>query len=441
MPNSIKFAIAFYFLIGVFMVFTVLPFESPDENHHLDYVNFVAENLEIPNQAVPEKRVEWEGGQPPLYYVISSIFVRLFDEENRIDYNAEKNLDSDFFGGDSTKIPIFIHEEAHPIFEDGQDKILFYTIRLLSVIFGGLNLYFIWKIAEITGLERRWQFVMTLFVALLPQYAFISASVNSDLLADLLATISIYFIFKILNNPAKWLNYLFLGLSLGIGLETKKYGIIVTPAIFALFLYLLLSQKVAFAKLIRFALLFALTAFLIGFWFYLRNYFLYGSFLGLNLADLGLMTRTESSQVGDLKYWAMFSVRMFISFYAVFCWMNARLPAYAYALPAFTWLAAFIGVFAHRFDSKSRLFLIFALIISISCLGGVAYFNTMQPQSQGRYLFPALSTIALLFTFGLKGFFESIPVQKVKAAAYNILIASLFLFNIYACVWMYRFYQ
>ncbi len=73
-----RLAIVMYFLIVCGLCAFAVPVgQGPDETAHLTYVNFVTSRNQLPNQYVPDRFVDWEGHQPPLYYMVASILLRV----------------------------------------------------------------------------------------------------------------------------------------------------------------------------------------------------------------------------------------------------------------------------------------------------------------------------------------------------------------------------
>jgi hypothetical protein len=127
--------VAFAFVAAVYALL-VPPFELPDEPDHLAYVNFIAARGALPNQYNPAQAVLREGHQPPLYYALCAVVVRLTQPDRRVDVRPVPHRPPDFVAPEH--IPIFRHVDM-PIFPTRADWMGFYLLRLLSVLMATLN--------------------------------------------------------------------------------------------------------------------------------------------------------------------------------------------------------------------------------------------------------------------------------------------------------------
>src|SRR5262249_3366461 len=123
-----------------------------------------------------------------------------------------------------------------------------------------------------------WRVFPGLFVASLPQFAFDSALVNNDALANLLAAAAIYYAYRVCEEPSRARNHVALGISLGLGLLAKKTLLVLLPMIIVLAVAALLIGRPKRRVAAFLALAFAIAFLIAGGW-YLRNYQLYGEFL------------------------------------------------------------------------------------------------------------------------------------------------------------------
>ena len=120
--NSV--ALILYLLFAIVFMLLVPPLETPDEGHHLNYINYVSRNLALPNQYVPEKSVIGEGHQYPLYYMVGAVVVRLLDSDHGVDLTAVPNKKHRLLGGDSLTVPSF-HHAASIFSKRGRTALLF----------------------------------------------------------------------------------------------------------------------------------------------------------------------------------------------------------------------------------------------------------------------------------------------------------------------------
>jgi 4-amino-4-deoxy-L-arabinose transferase-like glycosyltransferase len=276
MPERyLRFAIiAYFFIYAGTMAFLTPPYEGPDEIAHLEYMNFLARNHRLPDQTDPMDGgiTSWEHHQPPLYYVLGAAVLTLAKSDHAVDINLEKHgrwvrpPGADGVMGD--------------LFVLSADRNIFYLFRLLSVLMGAVTLVYVFRTSSLLlpADARAWTVFPGLFVATLPQFAFDSAILNNDSLANLLAAAAIYYAYAAADQAARSRNYVGLGISLGLGLLAKKTLLVLLPMVLVLLVAAVLkgNRKRRIVALSSIAV--ALTVLIASGW-YLRNYRLYGKFL------------------------------------------------------------------------------------------------------------------------------------------------------------------
>lgn len=100
--------------------------------------------------------------------------------------------------------------------------------------------------------------------------------IGNDSLCVLITSIASYFIIKIVHNKDGIKSSFFLGLTLGLGLLTKAFFLPITVAI----VFFLLLRSIYLKKDYKYAFITLFSSVILGGWWYLRNYFLYGVFTG-----------------------------------------------------------------------------------------------------------------------------------------------------------------
>jgi 4-amino-4-deoxy-L-arabinose transferase-like glycosyltransferase len=213
-----------------------------DEDHHLSYVSYVARTGSIPNQDVADQSIRYEGHQPPLYYFLAAGCLRAVGIRDAVAGS--------------------------------------YLLRAFSVLLGTFNLALVFRVAAYFPLGGLWRLAPALFVATLPQFAFVSGMVSNDSLANLMATAVILSLLAIHRHPLQWPAYICLGCYLGLGIMVKKTTLFLIPGAGVVVGYLL-WQTHGRRRLIalRSVVAMALSVMLSGWWF-LRNRQLYGEWLG-----------------------------------------------------------------------------------------------------------------------------------------------------------------
>jgi len=219
-----KTVISVYFIIfSLLYVIIIPPFETSDENLHLQYINYVSKFGDLPNQYEgmrDSSKFVGQGHQHPLYYILMGAVVSLLSGDGKVDVTPEFNKNHIWGGGTEGAVPVFSHTGND--FKSDSDKNLFYLFRIFSVLFSFINLFFIYKIALTVLKDSKLAYLSMFLAASLPQYQFLSSAITNDNMTAMFATISVYYLIMIFGNPEKTKNFLLFGLFFGLGLLTKK---------------------------------------------------------------------------------------------------------------------------------------------------------------------------------------------------------------------------
>jgi 4-amino-4-deoxy-L-arabinose transferase-like glycosyltransferase len=253
-----------------------------DESNHLAYVSYVARTGRMPNQYVPSESIHFEGHQPPLYYFLAASLLRRMT-----------GLD-----------PAPRHELRAPAYT--ADPHAAYALRGLSVFLATLNLILVFRIADHFALAGWWRFFPALFVATLPQFAYVAGSVNNDNLANLACTAAIASLLEIADQPSRSRWYLLFGCWLGLGLLTKKTALFLVPGAALEAAYLLWKANGGRGKILLQFGMAALAAALLSGWLFVRNHRLYGDWLGAEMEE-----RTLRYIVDKKPLWSSYFIGRF----------------------------------------------------------------------------------------------------------------------------------
>jgi len=348
-------------------------FNAPDEPYHFAYVAFLSQRGHLPEASGP--RLFSEAIQPPLYYL-----------------------------------------SALPLYRLTQRRALPDCVRALraqNLLYAVLNVWLIFLLIRRLCGEKT-ALLSAAFAAFLPQYLFIGASVSNAPLANLLATAALYGGLGILERPNSRRNIVFEGLAIGLGLLAKLTTACCAAA--AIFTYAWSGRREALKTSGRAAAVAILGVFAGG-WPLWRNYRLYGGIAGEHA-----MFHESAMHWRELGFW---SVKLFESFWGLFAWMASPLPRPAYVLLAFSTLAAAAGFFlwarAHREDLRrpGMLLMFSAAVLAFAQTFYQGFLHARQPQ--GRYLFPALAPIAMMFALGAAELWRRAP-KKLRPALAALLI-------------------
>lgn len=442
--NKKLYIILFYFLLLSILFVLVSPvFETPDEDLHLQYINYISMCESLPNQyegiKIPALYVG-QGHQHPLYYILTGAIIYVFHPNSRIEVNAVRNKLHEWNGGTTGKVPCYNHTERD-FFPSAADIILFYSLRILSVFFGLINIIFIYKIAKLIFPDSDWLYLPVVFAATLPQFLFITGSINSDNPAGMFSTIIIYFTFKILKDNLNIKNYILLGIFLGLGILTKKTLLFTVPGIVFMFGYVLYKRGNFKKYVSNFSITFLLVV-IISAWFFFRNYYVYGGFLGTQM-EIDTMPYLVNADPITFKYFFLeFLPQLYHSFIAKFGWMNLMLPIPVYIIYTVIFLCAGIGlVMLLKKERFNNVYLLFTLLFIFICFFGVFYFNLTFRQPQGRYMFPVLSLVSLLFGWGIKEFSGLSHNKYFKRVVLISVLCAFVIMDIVCLLTSYEFYH
>src|SRR3989344_6585818 len=241
--KTIALILILAFILRVIFIFAVPVFEKPDEKSHFEYIKFVAENNKLPVQQKGQFGAEYF--QPPFYHILASFILRF----------------AKIFTGDI-----------------GYQVIL---LRFLSSIVSLVTIYFIYKLSKLILKNNKLVIMSVAFVAFLPSLANINSDVTNSNFADLLAVFIIYQL-ALMFKDDNYKHYI-LGILAGIALITRLNLISVLCVIPVAYLIKYYKNP---SKLVKPLLVIGIIALAISGWNFMRNFNLYGDFLGINAMKL-----------------------------------------------------------------------------------------------------------------------------------------------------------
>ena len=393
--------IAAFVVISTAYNFVVPLYEAPDEYAHGLYVRTLAEEGKLPGF----KRVEeYESWQPPLYYALGAGMLRLLALEPPV--IAQRN-------------PEFPAQSAHETIAADTDfpykgpVLSVHLLRGLSTLFGAGTILFVYLTALCLFPGRRLLAWCAAAVAgLVPQFAFISASMSNDAAAGFFAAATAYCGIRYYTNAEfQWLLVSAAALSLG-GL-TKSTALVagIIPFMAVAFSNLPLEHKVRHASVLTlFPLVFA------G-WFYARSVIIWGAIYPKELFEPGV---NESRPIWDAVYRTIFVPSLRDSYWYWGGWFNVRMSQIVYDVLNLIAGLALAGVVVSfvkgklsRSEGAGLLMLGSALALAFIGVIYVSWNISFQPQ--GRFLFVGQTAVAILLPFGLGALFSRNRLQDHPA--------------------------
>lgn len=400
--------------LAVYYSVTTPVFETPDEVWHFAYVRQLAFGRALPVvDAEGREPYRHEGLQPPLYYLIGSLTIAWMDPRDvplptpnpyaRIgDPRAASNDNRN----------AFLHSPVEQFPYRGT-ALAVHLLRLYSILLGAGTVLLTFLLAREIFPERRMiAWGAALFVALLPQFLFISAAVSNDNLATLLAVATLWQLARLVRLGMDDRRVILLGVTIGAALLTKLNTIALVPLAYLALAAAafqvpparaprdwryLASRGVLLAT--RGVLLAAIVGVVAG-WWYLRNLQLYGDWT--TFARLAVLVG-ERPRSMDLLRWATAEGEgLRLSTWGVWGWFNILAAPWFYqfydALAAIGVVGLAVALVRRRNLSPALWILPAWCVLIFLALWDYAS-NIIT--SQGRLLFPALAAGAVLWSWGV----------------------------------------
>ncbi len=402
----------------LYAVFTP-KWQTPDEPAHFNYIRHLAETSTLPvlqpgdfnadylEQIKAAKfppsmsidAIRYESYQPPLYYLAATPVY----------------LIARGFGVDATVI----------------------ILRLVSVAFGAIVLLVAFNIVrEIFSDDDLLALATIGLMATVPQHLAVSASISNDLAAELVLILILWLAVKRVKNTLGDAQFTILGgVLFGAALLTKTTTYVPGAALLAVAEIAHSGRwSAAVGQLLK---LFAL-ALLIAAPMFIRGALTYSITdpLGIARHDAIVVGQLTTAQVIDqsgLKSVVFkFGAVTFKSFWAQFGWMGVLVNDRIYVALAMLGAIALLGfmfyvfrILRHReiWTMVQRwcvgLLLVLLVVATVDYIG----YNFKFFQPQGRYLFPALISIAVFFVVGLRELIAREYQRSVFALLYVGLVA------------------
>lgn len=400
-------------ILGAFLALAILynvstpVYESPDELQHAAFVTWLADRQGLP-VVDPGNPGPWEqeGTQPPLYYWVAARLVGWLPHKqagNLATLNPYASIGDPLRPDNKNRVLHDMEQEGWPY---PSNALFVHLARLLSTLLGAGTLLGIYRLGRIAFPQRRGiALSMMGLVAFIPQFLFLSASINNDNLVILFSAWVLVILAAWLSTPdlPGWLSLAGLGLLLGLGVLAKFSGLLLWPLAAATLLWLAWREKRPSWLLLAGLLVFGLALALSGWWF-VRNLRLYGDLSGIapHLEIMGARERFPTrinallAEFRGLRY----------SFWALFGWFNILLPEpYYWIMDALT-ILGLVGLILFAVRSLRRqtpqtrlVLLLSALWLCIVVLAFLRW-TRLTPASQGRLLYPALPALALFLVVG-----------------------------------------
>jgi hypothetical protein len=413
--------------LALFYSLIIPLFEGPDEDNHFRYARFIADH-----RALPVQRFEPGGGiaghqgwQPPLYYTLVALVIAPIDTSN-YEQLLWRNYAVTFVGDPSCcGRNIYFHTDAEN-FPYTRTTLAVHLARLLSILFGAITVWATYHIAfTVLNAVRTTQYIVShlalacaAVVAFNPSFLFISALVSNDApLAAFSSLVLLMWVTLLTGRIALTLkSAAILGALIGLGILTKTTALGLIP--FSMLVLIIVAWRARDARIaiVGNATMLAVIAFISSWWF-ARNHILYGDPLAYRLMTIsalfpraGELTLAELLQIslpwlwqtfwggptpGDFSPLILVVLAVLAALAVIGFMMHVWRVAYYVLRVAFVILAAWL-----------------AFILSAQ----IQFIRLTTGADQGRYLFPAISVIALIFVVGLAELVTKVERRKTNVS-------------------------
>ncbi|MFW6069746.1 MAG: ArnT family glycosyltransferase, partial [bacterium] len=397
-------ALGYVALAIVYNVYTP-PYEGPDEPQHFAYVLWLVQEGRFPPQgdAAWDTPVEQEASQPPLYYLLASIPARLVDLDDpaptfRPNPNFVGPFPRDFFDNDNRAI-----HYSRPPLRGGW--LAFYMARGVSTAFGLLLVASAFGLARQVWPQRpRRVWLVTLFVAAIPQVIYLGSVVSNDVPVAALGTLTLWQLAVLLRGDRRPHRALLLGLAFGLAVLAKVSALTLSIPLAAGLLWLWRAERRPLREVVHIGLWIAVAAFVVAGWWFVRSWLLYGSPLGLETHDATAWAIADVEELdrGWRRWWEVFR-----SFWIWLGWGTVRPDFRAYYVLFLLALLAVPGLVldvARRWRAGTwrrdgvLLAVLLVAVLAVALFLEVWMRRVVAPY--GRLLYPALGAIAVLLVHG-----------------------------------------
>ncbi len=419
--RAIILVLVLFVLLGILYSVVTPLFETPDEVWHYLYVKHYADGKGLPVYAegvtFPMRQ---EASQPPLYYMLNGWATGWIDSSDAdiiVQYNPHAAIGAPSAWGNR-------NVTSHTPYEDFPYRgsvLAAHVNRFFSVLMGAGTVLCTHAIARRLFPRPGWLAPAAAALnAFVPQFVFISASVNNDVLATLLSAISLWLLVCIAQDGASTRRLCALGVLLGLAALSKLNALVLFPLTAVAFMALTLRQG-GLKSLLRWSVLTYASAAVVGAWWYARNWVLYGDPFGLDLMFAVLPKRAQGPALSELLRLLDGAVK---SFFGVFGWFNIAMEPWTYTIFMAGLAVGVLGLVRLLFlRVRSRRW---SELLRIALLGmwSAAYLValvgwTQARYPQGRLLFPAMPAMVLLW---LLGFVQWLRESWSRGAVLSLMI-------------------
>jgi Dolichyl-phosphate-mannose-protein mannosyltransferase len=397
---------ALYLLLVVPTSLMIPAYEANDEPEHVRYVERIVRDGNLPTITLENGH---ESHQPPLYYLLASLWQRLL----RIDVFEPQPVNAaplQVVPGRPTRALLFSHDYSP---EQRRHANAVHVLRVLSILLGLGTILLTYAAASIVSGRRDLAAAAAAFVAFLPKFEVVSATFTNDALAIALSSAALLLALALLRpmmpRVAAGLA-LSLGAVAGAALITKLNT---APLLVAAAVTLVLAARPLEERLLQLGL-FGVGSLLVTGWWFLRNNDLYGEFLAretsrdyLRAGVPGLIDPVSILDADRLLYFL--PETLFRSAWYAGGW-NQFFGPFALNLllwmvvgaALFTWMRVVVAGPREAGWTIGRREAVCVSVFALAGLAAVVLVALETTQAEGRVAFVGLSAFAIAAVAGLE---------------------------------------
>jgi 4-amino-4-deoxy-L-arabinose transferase-like glycosyltransferase len=442
--KPIFWLLAFAFLHGAWYAIIVHPWQAPDEYLHYEYTRLIDAERTLDLRA-EHRSSEIQRPVADSMWTFQHYRYRLIPTPPEAEFRTYPTpLGSTNF----TPQPPLYYLLSLPIYWLMRTRSVLaqlYVLRFFSVLLLCLTVWITYKLAKLifsTEKDRWFVLFPAAFAAILPQYAFISASYNNDNLAPPLIAASLYALIKGYKEGAKP-GWLLLAAAFGIlAVTTKRTSVAILPILgLALIFYALLWRRSVkqWVKIVATLILVGASLTFIAMILFVLKPPMLPQDLARHLrlspdALVRLTTFFDNPALLAGHPWSHFADLTIESFWGFFGWKILHVPPIWVSLLKGTTIVLLVGILVGAVRSiilaktERQPHLLFSILILtagfVLSLMAMAAQNLVDPAHyapQGRYLFPFISGIAILAAWSWRSFWPDSAQRRALLGGWFFL--------------------
>ncbi|MBI2940162.1 MAG: hypothetical protein HYY04_06945 [Chloroflexi bacterium] len=416
-PHSLLLTITLTYLALATTYSLVTPlFEAPDELYHYAYVKHLAEGRGLPalDREMRQHYIRQEVGQPPLYYalgVLLTVGLPTGDELRAFRFNPHAGVGTPLAIAGNRNLVVPPNPQRTPYH---RLALAVHLVRLLSIALGGVAVVATYGVAlALRPGDRTFAALAAAFTAFNPQFLFIAGAVNNDNLITALGGLGLLLVLHGLTGKLGWRYPIGLGLVTGLATLGKLGGLALAPLAVCGLAWVSWRNR-SLGWFVRAGALYgAIALALVGPWM-ARNVVIGGEPFGI-ASHLTFGHRNVRIDLAGLlaevpgfwmSFWGVFGAFSLLPPPAFYHFFNAVSALAALGLTRGLVSALGRGKWRGwlRVDRTGTPPIVrFAVIVLwlALVLAALVRWTLIIPASQGRLIFPAIASIAILLALGL----------------------------------------